>query len=198
MSDWYEVFDYEQVQQSTRERVRRTIIALVVGLAASATVAPLVVLHFPGWLLGLSIVGLTWLILVAIASRRLLMLRRVVWCVKLSVHRIVGYDYARRKTVLPWPDVERVDVDENGLLIVGQATSGRSAAILRVPVLFPDYSRLSHRVVEYAEAHGIPVCIDGRPWQLVSLGALYPFMADTVVLERPDGPISGSEGGSLG
>jgi hypothetical protein len=193
MSDWYEVFDYEQVQQSTRERVRRTILVLVVGLAGTLTVAPLIVLQLSGALLGLSIVAAIGGGFVLVASRRLLSLRRVVWCVKLSVHRIVGYDYARRKTVLPWPDVERVDVDESGLLIVGHPGDGRPPPVLRIPVAFPDYPRLSHRVVEYAEAHGVPICIDGRPWQLVNLVALYPFMAGQSVVERPEGPIPGSD-----
>ncbi len=173
MADWYEVFDNEQVQLDTRRRVGRLAGAVVVGCGAVVGLTPLLALVLPSLALvaGLALAllggGLLW------ASRAFLRLRSVVWCVKLSVHRVVGYDYARRKTVLSWAEIERVELDRTSLLIVAAPTGTRPGRVLRVPHLFPDFARLSHRTVEYAEAHGLPVCVDGRPWQLLDLSALY-------------------------
>jgi hypothetical protein len=177
MAEWYEVFDNEQVQLDTRKRVARLAGALVVLVGAVVGLAP-VLLHLSASpLLVLGLVGGALLGLAVWASRAFLRLRSVVWCIKLSVHRVVGYDYARRKAVLPWTDVERVELDAQGLLIAGAPGEGRPGRLLRVPFLFPDFARLSHRVVEYAEAHGLPVCVDGRPWQFLDVSVLYPFMA---------------------
>jgi hypothetical protein len=102
-------------------------------------------------------------------------LRSVVWCVKLSARGLVGYDYGRRRVALAWPAVERVELDAEGLVVVGRDGGGEPRR-LRVPHLFPDYARLSHRVVEYAEAFGRPVYVDGRPWQLLDVHEVYPFL----------------------
>lgn len=189
MSDWYEVYDNEQVQQRTRKQVGRIVLGVIIGLSAMAVILPLMLFQFGIPAAVIILVGLAVLVLVAAASRELLQLRRVTWCVKVSVHRIVGYDYARRKAVIPWPDVERVDVEPDGLLIVGRPTTSRPP-VLQIPTLFPEFPHLSHRIVEYAEAHGIPICVDGRPWQLLDLSTLYPFMAGLPVMERPGGPAS--------
>jgi len=194
-ADWYEVYDHEGVQLLTRQRVSRIVAASSFALLAAVAAVPVVVLHTSLPALGLAGVTAAFLGVLAFASRRLLRLRRVVWCVKLSVHRIVGYDYARRKLMLPWTAVERVEVDGEGLLVVGPPAPPEAAVVLRIPHLFPDYSRLSHRVVEYAEAHGVPVCVEGRPWQLVDLPTLYPFMASVPVMERPAPPGPGVDYG---
>jgi hypothetical protein len=186
MSDWYEVFDNEQVQFDTRKRVARLVGVLVVLLGTIAGTIPLILLYVPFPVLALGLVAFAVMGLLAWASRAFLRLRSVVWCVKLSVHRVVGYDYARRKSVLSWTEVERVELDPAGLVIAQAPTEGRPGRVLRIPHLFPDFPRLSHRVVEYAEAHGLPVCVDGRPWQLLDLSALYPFMAECAIAGSVD------------
>ncbi|MEP0548496.1 MAG: hypothetical protein ABJF88_16285 [Rhodothermales bacterium] len=186
MSDWYEVFDNEQVQFDTRRRVARLVGVLVVVLGAIAGAIPLILLYVPFPFVALGLVGLVVAGILAWASRAFLRLRSVVWCVKLSVHRVVGYDYARRKSVLPWTEVERVELDAAGLVIAQAPAEGRPGRVFRIPHLFPDFPRLSHRVVEYAEAHGLPVCVDGRPWQLLDLSALYPFMAECAIAGSVD------------
>ena len=186
MSDWYEVFDNEQVQLDTRKRVARLGAALVVVGATAVGAIPLILLHTPFPLLGFGLAGFALLGLTVWASRAFLRLRSVVWCVKLSVHRVVGYDYARRKTVLSWTEVERVELDSAGLLIAQAPTASRPGRVLRIPHLFPDFAPLSHRVVEYAEAHGLPVCVNGRPWQLLEVTALYPFMAECAIAGSVD------------
>ena len=184
MPDWYEVFDNEQVQLDTRKRVGRLAGLLVVGCGAVVGLAPLLAL----WNVSLVLVaGLVALVLGSaffLASRAFLKLRSVVWCVKLSVHRVVGYDYARRKTVLSWTEIERVELDRGGLMIVAAPRGNRPGRQLRVPHLFPDFADLSHRAVDYAEAHGLPVCVDGRPWQLLDVATLYPFMNEMPSAQR--------------
>jgi hypothetical protein len=191
MSDWYEVFDNEEVQQATRKRVGRAILTVALGLVATVTLIPLLLVQSSTPAIAISAVFGGLALLLTLVSRRMLLLRRVVWCIKLSVHRVVGYDYARRKTVLTWPEIERVDVSLNGLEVVGRPSDGRPATIIHIPTLFTDYPRLSHRLVEYAEAHGVPICVEGRPWQLLDLPTLYPFMQERPVMERPGGSLFG-------
>ena len=186
MSDWYEVFDNEQVQFDTRRRVARLVGTLVVVLGAIAGAIPLILLHTPFPLLGLGLAGCGIVGVLAWASRAFLRLQSVVWCVKLSVHRVVGYDYARRKSVLSWTEVERIELDATGLVIAQRPPEGRPGRVLRIPYLFPDFAPLSHRVVEYAEAHGLPICVNGRPWQLLDVSTLYPFMAECAIAGSVD------------
>jgi hypothetical protein len=177
MAEWYEVYDNEQVQFETRKRVARLVGIVVVLAGATLGLAPVLAHVFSSVLIAVGLAGGLLLGTLIWTSRVFLQLRSVMWCVKLSVHRVVGYDYARRKVVLPWTEIERVGLDGDGLLIAGAPRDGRPGRILRIPFLFPDFSHLSHRVVEYAEAHGLPVCLDGRPWQFLDVSTLYPFMA---------------------
>lgn len=177
MAEWYEVFDNEQVQFETRKRVARLVGVLVVLTVAVVALTPVLAHVLDSALIATGLAGGLLLGLVVWASRMFVQLRSVMWCVKLSVHRVVGYDYARRKVLLPWTEVERVELDDDGLLIAGVPREGRPGRMLRIPFLFPDFAQLSHRVVEYAEAHGLPVCVEGRPWQFLDLPTVYPFMA---------------------
>ncbi len=184
MADWYEVFDNEEVQLDTRKHVGRLAGALVVGFGAILGLTPLLLLWVPSLVLVTTLVSGSLAVMVVGASYAFLRLRSVVWCVKLSVHRVVGYDYARRKTVLSWAEIERVELDKTSLSIVAAPKDGRPSRVLRVPHVFPDFAHLSHRTVEYAEAHGLPVCVEGRPWQLLDVGRLYPFLTDIAIAER--------------
>jgi hypothetical protein len=187
MTHWYEVFDDEQVQLQTRLRVRRVVLGLAITLGMLAVIGPMLVIGLPDKGLALGGLALAAVAAIAVASHRLIRLQRVMWCVKLSVHRIVGFDYARRKIVLPWCEVERVEVDRKGLLVVGMPGPQGPGPVLRIPERYPDFPALSHRAVEYAEAHGIPICIDGRPWQLLDIAKLYPFLERPTAAERPGG-----------
>lgn len=188
MADWYEVFDNEQVQLDTRRRVAQLVVVLAAGLGLGVGAVPVLSFYLGSTLLALGLGGGIVLGVAAWTSRALLRLRSVVWCIKLSVHRIVGYDYARRKSTIPWTEVERVELDRSGLVIAEAPHEGIPGRVLRIPHLFPDFAALSHRVVEYAEAHGLPVCVDGRPWQFLDVEALYPFMAACEIAGRVDPP----------
>ena len=186
MSDWYEVFDNEHVQSDTRKRVARLVGFLIAAAVAAVAIVPLFLAAQIPLLSAIGIAALGLGAVLGLASRAFLRLRSVVWCIKLSVHRVVGYDYARRKSVLSWTEVERIELDATGLVIAQRPPEGRPGRVLRIPYLFPDFAPLSHRVVEYAEAHGLPVCVNGRPWQLLDVSTLYPFMAECAIAGSVD------------
>ena len=178
MPCWHEVFDNQDALLLSRQRVRGltrryAFAALVVALGA-----PLAIIHLPGgaWMATVAAVALiaagVWL---ALALRRL---HGIAWCVRLSFHELVA-DFGRRRTAFRWEELQRVELDDDGLLLIGPDTGG-ALRRLRLPDSFPDYVRLSHRVVEYAEAHRRPVYLDGRPWQLLDVDALYPFLREAL------------------
>jgi hypothetical protein len=180
MSYWYEVFDNEAVQLHARKQA-----AHLTAVAAGAVLVSLfgIALGSEGYLpmpgLGWLLV-LTWFLTVQWMARRMRKLRRLVWCIKLSEERLVGYDYTRRKAVMEWSRVQRVEVTGDGLLIVGPALFA-----FEIPHLFPDFAELSHRVVYYAELNGSPVFIDGQPWQELDVFQLFPFLAEDPSADAP-------------
>jgi hypothetical protein len=186
MVDWYEVYDNEQVQLKTRRQVSRLLGVLLVAVGVSIAILPIVAVHTQSMAAAAGAAGVLVMGAGLWVGVRTLRLRCVVWCIKLSFARIVGYDYARRKSVLDWSEVERIELGIDGIAI--SARPGKSGPrMLKVPHLFPDFAKLSHRLVEYAEAHHVPVCIDGRPWQLLDVAALYPFISDCAIAA----PVSG-------
>ena len=180
MSNWYEVFDNEEVQRHARKQATHL----------TAAVATTVVMTLFGMALGsegfvpLPLVGgvlvVTWLVAVRWMANRMRKLRRLVWCVKLSEERVVGYDYTRRKAVMDWSRVQRVELTDDGLLLIGP-----DLFAFEIPHLFPDFAELSHRVVHYAEMNVVPVFIDGQPWQDLDVFLLFPFLADDLSSDAP-------------
>ncbi len=189
MSEWYEVFDDERGLHGARARVgRRAVVFGIMGvaLAASAFTLPEGGGDKVALIAGLaSATSALWLV------QGLRAIRDLVWCVKLSVRRVIGYDLTQKRMALAWPDVDCVEIDKRGMLIRGRDETG-AACRLRVAPEFPDYVRLAHRFVDYAEAYSRPVYIDGRPWQLIDLAAVYPFLGETVAIAR--GPTADGSG----
>lgn len=177
MAYWYEVFDHPDVLRATRLRARRLAALFAVGGGAFLIVAPLVALRFYWG----SLAAVAGLLLVTGAALHVAhaigTLRRQVWCVKLSAQHVVGYSAGQQGTAIAWRAVERVEVEPAGLVVVGRDERGEPQT-LRVPASFPAYSQLSHRLVEYAEAYGRPVCVDGRPWQHLDVHEVYPFLSE--------------------
>lgn len=172
MPHWFEVFDNETVQLMGRKRAA-ALIAL--GMTLIGVTLLLMVMSHEG-IVATEVAGLlittSWLGTLWWTLKRLRQLRRLVWCVKLAEDRIVGYDYTRRKTMLHWIHVERLELTHEGLLVVGP-----DDCTLEIPHLFPEYATLSHRIVQYAEHYGIPVFVDGRPWEDLDVYALFPGLA---------------------
>jgi hypothetical protein len=190
MSEWYEVFDDERGLHRARVRVgRRAVVFGISGvvLALSAFVLPAGGGDRVALVAGLAAAGSAfWLV------RGLRDIRDLVWCVKLSVRRVIGYDLTQKRMALAWPDVDCVEIDRRGMLIRGRDETG-AVCRLRVGPTFPDYVRLAHRFVDYAEAYTRPVYIDGRPWQLLDLHAVYPFLRETVPVARDPAADGGGE-----
>lgn len=178
----YDVYDDEEVQRLARSQVSQLTGATSAAVALTLlgiTVGVTGRLSLP--LLGVGLVIL-WVGLAAWTAWRLRSLRRRVWCVRLTDDGIEGYDYARRKLTLEWNAVRRIDVTDHGLVVVGMGP-----ALFEVPSIFNDFADLSHRVVRYAERSGIPLYIDGQPWQQLDVYHLFPMLADD-----PFSPRSGS------
>ena len=178
MPNWYEVFDNEEVQGYARRQAAR-LTALAVGSVLLTLVLAALGLEgiVPAPLVGV-LLALSWLIAVRVIATRMRRLRRLVWCIKLSEARVVGYDYTRRKAVLEWDEVRRAELAADGLLLVGPA-----GCVFHVSHRFPDFAVLSHRVVYYAEQNGVPIFIDGQPWQEIDVYRLFPFLADDTARE---------------
>ncbi len=180
MYGWYAVFDNDEVHYLTRKQVARlgvlamSALTLTLGAVAAGHEALL------PWALLLPALATLWIGLLAWTIHRLRQLRRVVWCVKLSDRRVIGYDYARRRTVLDWTVIERIELTDSGLLFVGPPP-----ASLEVPLLFPDFAVLSHHALGHAEFYGIPVYVHGRPWQELDVYNLFPFLAPSAGPARP-------------
>ena len=104
---------------------------------------------------------------------------RRLWRVELSVRHVVGHDAAGRRQALAWSAVDRIDVTDAGLLLVGDEEGGQRTQLL-ISVSMPDFSTLAHRAVEYAEAHRRTICVDGCPIELMDLVALFPAVCEPI------------------
>jgi hypothetical protein len=171
MSNWFEVYDSDEVLLVTRKKLAK-LYAVVMPVSLLMLMAVLFVIARP-----LPIFLLGGVILAAIVTLNLWMvrqihqLRQVVWCVKLSDRRVAGYNYARQHTELDWTWVRRVELTSQSILLIGKL-----GQTLEVPHRFADFSSLSHRIVEYAEFYGVPVYVDGRPWDELDVHSVYPFI----------------------
>ncbi len=170
---WYDVYDNVEIRLITRKRAA-TVTALAVVVCVFSVLCVLVGLtgrlpFVPAAVTGLVVSGVfaRWLV------RRIRRLRRIVWCVKLSSEEVVGYDYARRRPTIPWRTVERIEIGDAALTIVGPAPIQ-----LEIAHVFRDFVQVSHRVVHYADRYGIPVFVNGKPWQHINVYDVFPFLAD--------------------
>lgn len=172
MAGLFEVYDNEQVQLVTRRQAAVTF--LVFAAALGETLFVIILAReglLPLWLAIILTVGV-WVVAGWRLIRHVRRTNHIVWCVKISPLEIAGYDYARRKTSLDWCEIEQVDLAREGLLI-----RGRDERHLEIPHLFPEFASLSHRIVEHAERHDVPIMVDGCSWENLDVHALYPFLS---------------------
>lgn len=170
---WYDVYDNVEIQLITRKQA-----AVVTGLAAVVLAVALLCLVL-GAMGRLPFVPSFLAAVVASSSfawwlmRRIRRLRRIVWCVKLSREEVVGYDYARHRRAIPWRKVERIELGDDGLTVVGPQPFE-----LQIAHVFREFPQVSHRVIHYADRYGIPVFVNGKPWQHINIYDVFPFLAD--------------------
>lgn len=167
----YELFHATHIQRAARRRVHRLYgvalgLILITVLSFALERLGLLPMAAVAWILAGS-----WLLGVGITARRLRHVRRTVWCVKVAGDALVGYDHARRKTRLEWTVIHHINLTDEALVVVKSPH-----CCFRIATTFPEYAALSHRIVQYANRHGITVCIDGRPWHQFDVYALYPFL----------------------
>lgn len=180
MSTWSQVFDDDRVLEEARVRVRRCVTAFALSSGVLVSLAPLSTLS-PR--LDATVVALVCGALLSVSACVVMVVLgreyRRLWRIELSVGRFVGYDAAGRRSALPWRDVQRVDVTPTGLVVAGRDASDRPVR-LSVAMEMPQFTDLAHRAVEYAEAHGRTVCVDGVPLDDLDLVALLPTICESV------------------
>lgn len=179
MSTWSQVYDDDQALDEARTRARGLLVgfALASGVLVSAAPVAALTLRTAGGAIALGC-GALLVLSAAVVVVQLAREHRRLWRVELSIGRLVGHDAAGRRRALPWPGVERVDVTEAGLEVIGEDEGGVRAHLL-VPATMPAFTALAHRAVEYAEAHGRTVCVGGCPVERLDLVALYPALCES-------------------
>lgn len=171
MPKYYEIYDNEEVQLSTRRQVGR--LAGYVVLAASATVALVATLvhGILSLLVVAPLLAAIWGMTSWITFRRFRTLRCIVWCVKLSDNCVLGYNYARCPTVLGWNDIDFVNFTQKGVFIHGSGDQ-----LVHITDVFPEYADLAHRILALAEDHGAPIFVDDEPLEKINVYRLFPFL----------------------
>ena len=186
MERLYEVYDNEQVQLVTRRQAFVTSVSLAAAVAATVSLAVLLqeaVLRLPAVL---TLAALVWSLAIHRVIRHRRSTNHVAWCIKISGYDVTGYDYARRKTTIPWEAVRRIELGPHGLTLHGE-----EAERIEIPHLFTDFPALSHRLFDRAQTHGVPVTIEGEAWEQLDVYELFPFLSAAAASGGRDAP-SGS------
>jgi len=172
-------YDSEAVLRQARQRAARVssrgawmvvVSCLLLALGAYEVLSQPVVLI---------LLAMGWLFTGGWIGRRLQLLRQLTWYVRITPSCIVGSDYVRHSTRIPWSSVAYLNVSDDMLTIVGPGLS-----VLKVPPLFVGYGALVRAVVDQAMAHGARVYVDGTPLdhapltEVTSLLDSYPHTPD--------------------
>lgn len=170
--NWSEEYKDEAFRASTQRRVYVVTRVVLVGffLAVFCVVAIAWIKSLPSLLIVIPIF-LTGIVF-GLASRRLLRLRRNVWSMHLTRYRMTGINHLGHPFIFQWKNVEQVNLTDDGLTITGLNGHTKQHEIACIPQSFQNYTNLAHRVVRCAEVYSVPVCINNRPWQLLSLEGL--------------------------
>jgi hypothetical protein len=173
MPHWYEVFDNDRVQLLTRKQATRLVRYLVAAFVVTGGIIAVGLNYKPIFLLIIVSVLVAWFVAFWWITSRLRLLRRVVWCVKISDRKVEAYDYTRKKITLDWTEVQRIEITKEGLIMTGP-----DYCAFEIPQLFTDFAALSHRIIFCAELYDVPIYVDGQSWQSIDVYELYPFLAE--------------------
>ena len=164
MAEWCEVFSDERVRALVRARARRLVVGFALASGFLVAAAPLVTVWWPPIAGPAALTcGVVLTALAVVTLRRLARLHRMLWRVELSVGRVVAHDVGGRRVSVVWPALDAVDVRHDGIAFAGRDGGGRRVRFV-VPRTLPQFTALGHRAVEYAEAFGRPLWVDGQPW----------------------------------
>ena len=178
MAEWFQVFDDDDALSTAKARARQTVVVFAVGSGLLVAVAPLTTVVWPHTAVPVALgCGLLLTALALWTLRRLHRLHRTLWRVEISVGHVVGYDAGGRRVSLTWSALDRLDVRSEGLLFSGRGEGGRRVRLV-VARAMPRFTVLGHRAVEYAEAFGCPLWVEGRPLERLDLTALYPVLRE--------------------
>lgn len=176
MAEWFQVFDDERVLVSVRTRARRLVISFAFVSGGLVALAPLSTLVAPA---SAGLVALACgAVLTAYAVwllRRLGRLHGRLWRIELSFRRIVAHDAGGRRVSLAWQALDHIDVCSGGIVLSGRTPLGRRIRF-SVSATMPQFASLGHRAVEYAEAFGRPVWVEGQPWDAIDVTAIDPSL----------------------
>lgn len=172
MNPWIEIYDNEQVQWYLRQRVTNLAAGIVASVSLAVFACSVSGMNVVPYGRVLIAIAVSALVAAALTGIRILRLRTRVWCIKLSPHMVMGYDYRRKATTLCWSDVSRINVGAEGVLI-----AGKLGGSIFLPQLFPDYAHISHRILDLAELHRLPVHVEGQSIADTDVFDLLPELA---------------------
>ena len=176
MAEWFQVFDDERVLVSVRTEARRLVIAFALVSGALVALAPLSTLVAPAYAGFVALgCGAALTAYAAWLLRRLGQLHGRLWRIELSFRRVVAHDAGGRRVSLAWRALDHIDVRADGVVLSGRTDLGRRVRV-RVSASMPQFASLGHRAVEYAEAFGRPVWVEGRPWEAIDVAEIHPAL----------------------
>ncbi len=169
MGPWLEIYDCEEVLWQLRSRASAYASAISAALALVVLCGSLVGLSAVPLELAFLTLAVAALCLAVFWTGRLFGLQARVWCVKLSPHMIMAYNYSRRPTAFAWSQVRYVEADDECITIVAGVDT-----VIEIPSSFSDFAHVSHRVLDLAELHRRPVRLRGREMDDVDVFELLP------------------------
>lgn len=179
MLDRCQVFDSREVRYSTRKRVARYTGVLIATAVFALVSACMLTYWIPGSPLWAILLDVVWLLPIGYTGYKIYQFSSVAWCVKVYPDRIEGYDYARRKSAIPWNEISRVDFTDQHIVIFGD-----DGQRLRISRLFENYRELGHNLLDRVLQSDVPVTIEGTEWASVDVKSSFPFLGD-VTRQRP-------------
>ncbi len=157
MDPWIEIYDNEQVQWHLRQQVTNRAASIVASISVGVLAWSVAALHVVAYRPLLILVAVGAFSLAAWTAIGIVRLRNRVWCIKMSPHMVMGYDYRRSPATVSWSEVSRVNVTSDSIALVCD-----HGVVMELPGLFPDFSHVSHRILDLAELHRIPIHVNGR------------------------------------
>lgn len=170
MSAPYQVFDSKDVRVTTRRHIAYHT-GLLFGVLFLTLGGILLVAgraRYPTW--WSLVIGAAGLVSGSYFGLRVFRLSHVVWLVKLFENRIEGFDYARRKMVMPWSAVRRVDFQHDHSILL----TGENGTTIRVPATFDEFPALAHAVFAKLNPTAVSIRINGRGLDELSVRTLFP------------------------